>query len=80
MIDALMYGMIPRAKIVTLDKAPPENISKKPMSAPPFSIRNLLNSSPLIPGVGIWEPILYTARRARVNNTLVFSSGILKIF
>ena len=27
MIDALMYGMMPSAKIVTFDKFPPENMS-----------------------------------------------------
>jgi hypothetical protein len=51
-MEALIYGIMPRAKIVSLDKAPPENISKKPMSAPPFSARNLLSASPFIPGVG----------------------------
>ena len=56
-IEALMYGMMPRANIVTFDKAPPENMSKNPIKAPPFSVRNLLNASPFIPGVGIWQPI-----------------------
>ena len=45
---------MPRAKIVTLDRAPPENMSKKPMRAPaPLLARNSLRASPLIPGVGI---------------------------
>ena len=30
MIDAVMYGMIPRKKIATLVIAPPENRSRKP--------------------------------------------------
>ena len=33
-MDAVMYGMIPRAKIVTLESAPPENMSKKPIRPP----------------------------------------------
>ncbi len=31
MIDAVIYGPIPSAKIDTLPKAPPENKSKKPI-------------------------------------------------
>ncbi|EXI74126.1 MAG: hypothetical protein AW07_02264 [Candidatus Accumulibacter sp. SK-11] len=34
MIDAEMYGMIPRAKIVKRDSAPPENMFSMP-SMPP---------------------------------------------
>ena len=30
MIDALMYGMMPSAKIVTCDRFPPENMSYRP--------------------------------------------------
>ena len=30
MIDALMYGMMPSAKIVTFDRFPPENMSYRP--------------------------------------------------
>ena len=30
MIDAVMYGMIPRKKMATLVIAPPENRSRKP--------------------------------------------------
>ena len=34
MIEAEMYGMIPRAKIVNRDSAPPENILNK-LNMPP---------------------------------------------
>ena len=34
MIDAVMYGMIPRKKIATLVIAPPENRSRKPTTPP----------------------------------------------
>ena len=34
MIEAEMYGMIPRAKIVKRDSAPPENILNKPRMPP----------------------------------------------
>ena len=36
MIDAVMYGMIPRKKIATLVIAPPENRSRNP-TTPPLS-------------------------------------------
>ena len=57
MIDALMYGMMPSAKIVSRDSAPPEKISKKPRSDPPRSSKNFDNSSLLMPGVGTCAPI-----------------------
>jgi hypothetical protein len=34
MIEAEMYGMIPNAKIVNLDKAPPENMLNMPKMPP----------------------------------------------
>ncbi len=30
MIDALIYGMMPSAKMVTFDRLPPENMSYSP--------------------------------------------------
>jgi hypothetical protein len=68
--------MMPNAKIVSLDKAPPEKISRKPIRAPPRSVRNLNSSSLLIPGVGTCAPI----RIAKVKRTRLRNSGILKIF
>ena len=37
MIDAVMYGMIPRKKMATLVIAPPENRSRKPTTPPLFA-------------------------------------------
>ena len=47
---------MPRANIDSFERAPPENMSKKPMSAPPFSVRKRPNASLFIPGVGICAP------------------------
>ena len=46
MIDAVMYGMIPRKKIATLVIAPPENRSRKPTTPLLFawSCRSLIAS------------------------------------
>jgi hypothetical protein len=52
-MEALMYGMIPSANIVALDSAPPENMSKKPIRAPPLVVNNALSASLRMPGVGI---------------------------
>ena len=38
MIDAVMYGMIPRKKIATLVIAPPANRSRKPTTPPLFGL------------------------------------------
>jgi hypothetical protein len=53
MIEALIYGMIPRANIVNLLSAPPENISKNPMMVPVMRAIISASATELIPGVGI---------------------------
>ena len=58
MIDAVMYGMIPRKKIATLVIAPPEKRSRKPTTPPLLSA---LSCSCLIApkstyGTGRWAP------------------------
>src|SRR5207253_2942019 len=80
MIDALIYGMMPSAKIVKRDNAPPEKISRKPRSAPPSFKRNLPSSSLLMPGVGMCAPMRYTANIPNVKRIRVRSSGIWKMF
>src|SRR6185503_12730096 len=80
MIEALMYGMMPSAKIVRRDSAPPEKMSRKPSSAPPCFWRKSLRASLLIPGVGMCAPIRYTASIPSVNRIRFRSSGMLKTF
>ena len=53
MIDAVMYGMIPRAKIVSLEKFPPENMSTKPRIEPPLRSNIAFRALASTPGVGI---------------------------
>ena len=58
MIDAVMYGMMPSAKIVICDRLPPENMSYRPNIV--FSRlfgqqRQRLRCSR--PGVGMWPPM-----------------------
>jgi hypothetical protein len=57
-IEALIYGIIPRAKIEKFSKAPPENMLNMPNSVLAFWVKKADNASPLIPGVGICTPIL----------------------
>ena len=40
MIDAEMYGMIPRANTERRESAPPENRSRKPKTPPPIALKN----------------------------------------
>ncbi len=51
MIDAVMYGMIPMAKIATLDRAPPANRLKKSKTPPVLNIAVMALT--LTPGTGI---------------------------
>ena len=57
MIDAVMYGMIPRAKMAKFVSAPPENSDRKPrmplVSARDFSCVRAPTS---MPGTGRWAP------------------------
>ena len=52
MIDAVMYGMMPKAKIVSRRKFPPLNKSMMPRTEPWFWVKSCCNTSVLIPGVG----------------------------
>gem|GEM_PF-6980015 len=52
-MDALIYGITPRAQIENLLKAPPEKMSKNPKRVPLACLNKLKNASPFIPGVGI---------------------------
>ena len=55
-MDELMYGMIPRAKMVIRDMFRPENRSMNPRMDPFWACQNSARATPLIPGFGIWAP------------------------
>ena len=57
MIEAVMYGMIPRAKMAKLVMAPPENRVRKP-STPLWlaSLRSVLSAPVSMPGTGRCAP------------------------
>jgi hypothetical protein len=57
MIDAEMYGMIPSAKIVKRESAPPENMLNMPRMPPCCLLNNSLNTCASIPGTGMCEPM-----------------------
>ncbi len=57
MIDAEMYGMIPSAKIVNRESAPPENMLNMPRMPPDWLWNNFASWSGSIPGTGICAPI-----------------------
>src|ERR1017187_3652951 len=79
MIDAVMYGMMPRAKMVSLRMLPPANMSKNPKTVPDCELKNSCQRWMLMPGVGIWPPSRYTASIASVNSTRLRRSGTRKM-
>jgi len=80
MIDAVIYGIIPKAKSEAFLNAPPENILIIPNSES-GELEILFSKAPLLtPGRIIKEPILYIASIAIVNRILPFSSSMLQIF
>ena len=81
MIDAVMYGMIPRKKIDTLVIAPPAKRSRNPITPPFFawSCRSLI-ASKLTNGTGRCAPNRYTAMIATVKKILLRRSGTRNMF
>ena len=81
MMLAVMYGMIPKAKMEKLPNAPPENKFKNP-SAPCESeaSRNWRTACASIPGARSADPKRYKAIIAKVNKTLLRRSSTLKMF
>ncbi|CFN76999.1 Uncharacterised protein [Bordetella pertussis] len=56
MMDAEMYGMIPRAKMEKRDSAPPENMLNRPRIPPSCWRNRSASASGLMPGTGMWVP------------------------
>src|SRR5271163_5374248 len=80
MMDAVMYGMMPNAKIVSLRKLPPLKRSKMPKTEPCACLNICVSTSALMPGVGMCAPMRYTASRASVNSTRFRKSGMRNMF
>ncbi len=72
--------MIPSAKIVTLARLPPENMSTSPNQFPRFCSKKSTRAAVLMPGVGMWLPKRYTAKSPRVKRTLFLRSGMSQMF
>src|SRR5688500_17786712 len=79
MIDAEMYGMMPRAKIERRLRAPPEKRSRKPNTPPPIALKNSDRATGSMPGVGMCDPRRYTASRANVKMIRLRRSGMAKM-
>ena len=57
MIEAVMYGMIPSAKIAKRCSEPPENVLSRPrMLEPPKFSEICSTASTLMPGAGMYAP------------------------
>src|SRR5580658_743126 len=80
MIEAVMYGMMPSAKIVSLRRLPPLKRSKIPSTEPLLCSKSCCSKAVLIPGVGMKAPSRYTPSNASVNSTRLRRSGVLKMF
>ena len=80
MMEAEMYGMIPRAKTDNRRSAPPEKMSRKPKSEPADDLKKALIAAGSTPGVGMCDPSRYTASSRNVKMTRLRRSGTLKIF
>src|SRR3954470_9931202 len=81
MMLAVMYGMMPSAKIEKLLNAPPENRFKKPSAPPPWATsRSCWTAYWSTPGTWMWTPTRYRPIIAIVNSTLLRRSGTLNTF
>jgi hypothetical protein len=69
MIDAEMYGMMPRANTEARDSAPPENMSNMPRMPPDWESNSCLSCSGSIPGTGMYEPMRYTTSAPSRNHS-----------
>ena len=74
-----MYGMMPRAKMVSRRMLPPANRSKNPKIEPCVELKNSCQRWMLMPGVGIWLPSRYTASSPSVNSSRLRRSGMRKM-
>ena len=80
MIDAVMYGMIPRKNTATFVSAPPENRSKNATTPPASdSFRSLIAWKSTY-GTGMWEPSRKIPMMKIVKRILFRRSGTRNMF
>lgn len=77
MMEAVIYGVILKAKMVNWLKEPPENRSNK-SNNPVSPVNTCARAERLIPGTGMLEPILKTTSISRVKIILLLISATLK--
>src|SRR3569832_1978390 len=75
MIEAEIYGMIPRANTATRDKAPPENMLNMSMMVPRCWSNRAASAVGLMPGTGIAAPIRKTINAPSTNSKRCLSSA-----
>ena len=80
MIDAVMYGMIPRKNTATFVSAPPENRSRKPTTPPVFESFSSLIARKSTYGTGMWDPSRKIAMMKIVKRILFRRSGTRNMF
>ena len=75
-----MYGMMPKAKIENLRRAPPANKSTIPKK-PSEESEDIPETTRLfMPGMVTWVPIRNRSNMVIVNKIFFLNSGILVIF
>ena len=79
-IEADMYGIIPRARILKRSSAPPENILNISIIVPLCCSKKEARAAGFIPGTGIYVPILYTRIAPKTKNSLFLNSSIIILF
>jgi hypothetical protein len=57
MIEALMYGMMPRAKTVKRDSAPPLNMLNRFRMPPLWLLKSCCSATGSMPGTGMCAPM-----------------------
>ena len=77
MMDAVMYGVILKAKIVKFENDPPEKRSNK-SNNPVSPVNNSASAALLMLGTGMFEPILNTRSIISVKSILLLISGIFQ--
>ena len=74
MIDAEMYGMMPSAKIVKRDSAPPENMLNMPRMPPCCAWNSSASTFGSMPGTGMCAPMRKTTSAPSRNSRRRFRS------
>src|SRR3954465_2196013 len=74
MMDEEIYGMMPSAKMVKRESAPPENMLNSPRIPPCWLWKSLDSSLGSMPGTGMCAPMRKTTKAPSKKNSLFFRS------